>query len=502
MSLAAMKRKQKHTRGIPIKHTPDWSSPLYNVGYGGNKHIKDQKHTISYRQYTNNLRLGRQCKNGDCRKEIVVDPHKTPHFADKTADHRIEILSTCHLRDENLEKTKHKHKVALDGCKDHALNIIGDDSDTVRTAEHVINKRKACLIGKPTDKEILSADSIKDLDREDSLFFIITGRGSILANMRVEVFVKLNDIDELKKLDFNTESSDTATSRAGIASVDVLFKSSGTPIKKSDIDYYILKLVPTELSVNTQRFNGEARETKLVLEYFAKIDPGQMNSADLSDNLQIAGGDDAGDADFEITPITNLIYTLFINVGFGGLVDAIRAILGPDVNETKLKIGLNGQQAELEIDQKKRIAMFDLILKKAEVMGTDFWNGGNGSIADLLDDIGSTLLDTYILNLDSSSPIDSSIHEELQTIYHILNISADKLDSNDIDDDDWDDITNTISQIIVNEGYIHEGSEKTEIYDATSGRFPETKIFDVSTDFGFLDRGDGSGATNVNYGWG
>ena len=64
MSLAAMKRKQKHTRGIPINHARDWSSPLYNVGYGGNKHIKDQNHSISYRQYTNNLRLGRQCKNG------------------------------------------------------------------------------------------------------------------------------------------------------------------------------------------------------------------------------------------------------------------------------------------------------------------------------------------------------------------------------------------------------------------------------------------------------
>jgi len=83
--------------------------------------------------------------------------------------------------------------------------------------------------------------------------------------------------------------------------------------------------------------------------------------------------------------------------------------------------------------------MFDLILKKAEVMGTGFWKDDDGSIADLLTDIGSTLLDTYILNLDDTSPIRSTIHEELQTIYHILDISADKLESEDIDDDDWDD---------------------------------------------------------------
>ena len=493
MSLAAMKRKQKHTRGIPINHARDWSSPLYNVGYGGNKHIKDQNHSISYRQYTNNLRLGRQCKNGDCHREIVLDPYKKTLFADKSADHRVEVLNTHHLKETNVEKLKHKHKIALDGCKNHTLNIIGDDSDSVRTAEHVLNKRKACLIGKPSEIE-----EIEEI--EDSLFFVITGRGSILANMGVEIFVKLNGIDDLKKLDVK-DASDGATSTAGIASIDILFKSNGKQINKSNIDYYILKLIPTEDSVNTQRFNGEARETKLVLEYFAKIDPPQMNSADISDGLQIGGGVDAGDADFEITPITNLIYTLFTIVGIGGLIDSIRAILGPDINEQKLKLGLNGQQAELEIDNKKRIAMFDLILKKAEVMGTGFWKDDDGSIAALLTDIGSTLLDTYILNLDDTSPIRSTIHEELQTIYHILDISADKLESEDIDDDDWDDIINTISQIIVNEGYLYEGSIKTEIYDATSGRFPETNIFDVSTDFGFLDRGDGSGATNVDYGW-
>ena len=377
------------------------------------------------------------------------------------------------------------------------MNILGDDSNKVRTAEYVLNKRKACLLGKPT--EIKSVAEIEDIEKniiDNSLFFVITGRGSILANMNVEILIKVNGEDNLKTLDW------CYTNIKLVASVKIDLVTGGETVNKNDIDYYILKLVPTESSVNTQLFDGEARQTKIVLNYFAKIDPEQMNAADLSDDLQLAGGENAGDADFEITPVTNLIYTIFTTSGgdFLDLFNLVVAILNPS-KWTKLKIGLNGQQAELEIDQKKRIAMFDLILKKAEVMGTDFWYGGNGSIADLLDDIGSTLLDTYILNLDSSSPIDSSIHEELQTIYHILNISADKLDSNDIDDDDWDDITNTISQIIVNEGYIHEGSSKTEIYDAVSGRFPETKIFDVSTDFGFLDRGDGSGATNVNYGW-
>ena len=498
MSLAAMKRKQKHTKHIPIGYRPDWTSHRSKC-YGGNKHIKNSKPSISYEQYTNRLRLGKQTNRGDCSKEIVLDPHKKPHFFDKSAEHRIEILNTNHLKDENVEKLKHKHKVALDGCRDHALNILGDDSNKVRTAEYVLNKRKACLLGKPT--EIKSVAEIEDIEKniiDNSLFFVITGRGSILANMNVEILIKVNGEDNLKTLD----SGVIQTSTAGIASVKIDLVTGGETVNKNDIDYYILKLVPTESSVNTQLFDGEARQTKIVLNYFAKIDPEQMNAADLSDDLQLAGGENAGDADFEITPVTNLIYTIFTTSGgdFLTLFNSVVAILNPS-NEQDLKISLNGQAAVLDNNTKKRISMFDLILKKAEVMGTSFWKGGNGSIADLLTDIGSTLLDTYILNLDSSSPIDSSIHEELKTIFHILDVSVDKLDSNDIDDDDWDDITNTISQIIVNEGYIHEGSSKTEIYDAASGRFPETKIFDVSTDFGFLDRGDGSGATNVNYGW-
>ncbi len=503
-----MKRKLKHTRGIPINHTRDWSSPLYNVGYGGNKHIKDQKPTISYEQYTNRLRLGKQCNRGDCSKEIVLDPHKKPHFADKTADHRIEILNTNHLKDENVEKLKHQHKVALDGCKNHALNILGDDSDMVRTAEHVLNKRKACLIGKPSD--IKTVAEVETVEKEIlPIFFVITGRGSILANMDVEVKVKLDSSDGLTEVEIGS----IRTSNAGIASVEMDLESQ--EIDENDILYYILKLVPSKdeknPSVNTQKFtddlgNVQQRRTKLVLEYFAKIEANQMNEVDEDTgqiDATIAGGDDAGVADFEITPITNLIYTLFDKVGDDGLVDSITAILGPDINEEKLKLGNNGQQAELKIDEKKRIAMFDIILKKATVMETSFWEGGNGSITDLLEDIGSTLLDKYILNLDSSSPIAEDIHKELQTIYHILDVSADKLDSEDINDDDWDDITNTISQIVVNGSYKHNGTTKTDIYDATSGRSPETNIFDVSTDFGFLDHEafGGSGTTNVDYGW-
>ena len=83
----------------------------------------------------------------------------------------------------------------------------------------------------------------------------------------------------------------------------------------------------------------------------------------------------------------------------------------------------------------------------------------------------------------------------------ILDISADKLKSDEIDDDDWDDITNTISQIVVNGSYEYNGTTKTGIYDVSVSSDPKTKIFDVSTDFGFLDRGDGSGTSNVDYGW-
>ena len=302
MSLAAMKKKQRHTKGVNIGHRPTWTAPLYNVGYGGNKHIKDSKSTISYEQYTHRLRLGKHCNRGDCTNEIVVDHNKKPHFADKTAEHRIEILTTYHLKDEHVEKLKHKEKVVLDGCNNHALNILGDDSDMVKTAEHVLKKRKACLIGKPS--KIESVDEFEEITTDNSLFFVVTGRGSILANMDVKVLVN-DGSDHLKEL----EAGSIKTSNAGIASVEIDLKSNG--IDENDINYYILKLVPTDESVNTQRFDGEARETKLVLEYFAKIDPSQMNAADTSDGLQIAGGDDAGDADFEITPVTNLIYTIF-----------------------------------------------------------------------------------------------------------------------------------------------------------------------------------------------
>jgi hypothetical protein len=493
MSLAAMKLKLKNTKGIKIGYKPDWMSNRKRC-YGGNKHIKDSKPTISYQQYTNNLRLCKQKNRGDCSKEIVLDPHKKPHFFDKSSEHRIDILNTNHLKKENVKKLKHKHKVALDGCRDHALNILGDDSGTVRTAEHVLNKRKACLIGKPAETVI------KVIEIDNSLFVNVRGRGSILSFMDVEIFVKMLDGDLLLKIINNNPFQTDETGEATISIEEM--KTKNGVVDKNNVDYYIFKLVPTERSVNKQLYGEfeEGRETKIVLDYYARINGEQIDK--IFNNV------------IEITPLTNLIFTTYFYFENDGLFTAIIALTGAESEEDLQSVNngkwSGGQNATLKPEILMRITLFDMIRRKIEIEGTAFWNinGTNDAlIKKLIEDMGITPIDEYILALDESSPsetcpINKDHYNELQVMCSILNISADKLNTNDIDEDDWDDITNTMSQIIVNtDGYIYEGSIKTEIYDVSVSNVPKTKIFDVSTDFGFLDRGDGSGATNVDYGW-
>ena len=489
MSLAAMKRKQKHIRGVKVGYKPHWASTRSNCSRACGTNIKDSKPSISYEQYSNNLRLGKQTNRGDCCNEIVLDPHKKPLFADKTAEHRIEILNTNHLKDENVKKLKHEEKNVLDGCREHSLNILGDDSNMVRTAEYVLNKRKACLIGKPSETVI----TVNEID--NSLFFTVRGRGSILSFMEVTIFVKIIEEDRLVPLETGEKLQ---TDEAGEATINI-----DNPVTKNgevaneNVDYYILKLVPTTNSVNKQKYDEEERETKIILDYYARVDATQIQNFN---------------GVIEITPLTNLIYRTYFYFEDGGLFTAILALTGA-VSEDELQSRTNGKwlggqnNEPLKPKILTRITLFDMIRRKVEI-GTNFWNKSGKTddlMKELIEDMGITPIDKYILALNAESdtcPINKVHYNELQVICNILVLSAAKLESKDIDDDDWDDMTNTMSQIVVNGSYDYNGATKTEIYDVSVSSDPKTKIFDVSTDFGFLDRGNGKGGDNtVNYGW-
>jgi len=137
MSLATFKRKTKQLRNVKIGYKQRLAKSDCCVNPGNSVESPNRSYNNIYR---NRRVFNFKNKNGGCCSEIVKP------VRDGTAQHRLERLTTHHLKEENVAKMTFAHKEILEGCRDHHLNIIEDESGKTKSAEHVMNKKKACLM--------------------------------------------------------------------------------------------------------------------------------------------------------------------------------------------------------------------------------------------------------------------------------------------------------------------------------------------------------------------
>ena len=141
MSLAALKKKTKSSIKCikpaykrRINSTYTHSNP--NIEY--NFEAYDVKPNISYNNLYRKYNIYKNVNNeGDCKVVVDVEP-------DLTGEHRVEVLSTQHLKKENMEKMKHIKREQDKHChKKNELNYKDDDmSKTALSSYFVINKKK------------------------------------------------------------------------------------------------------------------------------------------------------------------------------------------------------------------------------------------------------------------------------------------------------------------------------------------------------------------------
>jgi hypothetical protein len=146
MSLAALKKK---TRSTVKAITPAYKRRInqsYSQKTKTDNHY-DIKPSISYYNLNKKYNIYKDSvSNGDCEVVVAVEP-------DLTGEHRVEVLSSQHLKKENMEKMKHTKREPDERCKKkNELNYKDDDmSKTSLSAQFVINKKKACLIDQYTN---------------------------------------------------------------------------------------------------------------------------------------------------------------------------------------------------------------------------------------------------------------------------------------------------------------------------------------------------------------
>lgn len=145
MSLAALKKKSKSTKNVKIGF-----KRRMNPSYSQKTNIDNQydiKPSVSYYNLNKkyNIYKNMDC-DGDCNVVVAIEP-------DLTGEHRVEVLSTQHLKKENMEKMKHIKREPDERChKKNELNYKDDDmSKTALSAQFVMNKKKACLIDQYTN---------------------------------------------------------------------------------------------------------------------------------------------------------------------------------------------------------------------------------------------------------------------------------------------------------------------------------------------------------------
>ena len=185
MSLAALKKKTKNTKNIKIGFKKRINQSYSQTTNTDNSYIMkpNMSYYNIYKKYNN---YKDSVSKGECDVVVAIEP-------DLTGEHRVEVLSSQHLKKENMEKMKHIKREPNDRCdKKNELNYKDDDmSKTALSAQFVMNKKKACLIdGSFLDPTVTI--------RKKKLFIRTRGRGSILTNMKVELFFIIyeNLIDE------------------------------------------------------------------------------------------------------------------------------------------------------------------------------------------------------------------------------------------------------------------------------------------------------------------
>lgn len=181
MSLAALKKKVKQTKNIKIgfkkRINPSYTSNTINYDY-------EMKPPISYYNLMKNYNNYKNSSfEGDCNVNVAIEP-------DLSGKHHTEVLSTQHLKKENIEKMKHIKREPDDKCnKKNELNYKDDDmSKTAMSAQFVMNKKKAKLI----DNSCLTEEIV---NKTKNLFFIIKGTGSIITGAEVEISVITHESD-------------------------------------------------------------------------------------------------------------------------------------------------------------------------------------------------------------------------------------------------------------------------------------------------------------------
>jgi hypothetical protein len=259
MSLATLKKKSKSTKNVKIGFKRRMN-PSYSQKTKTDNHY-DIKPSASYYNLNKkyNIYKNMDC-DGDCDVVVAVEP-------DLTGEHRVEVLSTQHLKKENMEKMKHTKREPDERChKKNELNYKDDDmSKTASSAQFVMKKKKACLI----DGSFLDP-TVTIINKK--LFFRVKGRGSILTKMRIEVSVVIYENPSespktyiLKSVD--SQENPITTDDQGEAIIDIeanggTYELDPSPQHGKDVisheDIYanpnnriIIKLKPTEESVDT-----------------------------------------------------------------------------------------------------------------------------------------------------------------------------------------------------------------------------------------------------------
>ena len=372
MSLATLKKKSKSTKNVKIGFKRRMN-PSYSQKTKTDNHY-DIKPSASYYNLNKkyNIYKNMDC-DGDCDVVVAVEP-------DLTGEHRVEVLSTQHLKKENMEKMKHIKREPDERChKKNELNYKDDDmSKTASSAQFVMKKKKACLI----DPSV----SLKT----KHLFFIIKGRGSILTKMEVEVsFVIYDNSSESPRIfvldyQFFTDAQGEAIlyitadengyyklknpSLYGMSSINHM-----TLVDSID-NRVLLKLKSTSISVDTDTVIPCIDGIDIKRDYEATLKMNNKISNNGSQTIVGKTSQDKKNINIGTTLISKLLIKNKSNASYNVIDDLVKII---GINEEDILITYYGQTFTsnssaniLKIDQ--TLALVDQLEKKSAVVDEAF----------------------------------------------------------------------------------------------------------------------------------
>ena len=448
MSLAALKKKTKSTKNIKIGFKKRINQSYSQTTNTDNSYIMkpNMSYYNIYKKYNN---YKDSVSNGDCDVVVAIEP-------DLSGEHRVEVLSTQHLKKENMEKMKHIKREPNDRCdKKNELNYKDDDmSKTALSAQFVMNKKKACLIDgsflDPIEKSILAI--------KQKLFFRIRGRGSILTRMRVEISVVIYDIITenpktyiLKSLD--SEGNPITTDDQGeaiieIQAVDGTYELEPSPqfgkiiilheeIYANPNNRIIIKLKPTEESVDTDTQFVDNIIIRREYECTVNVENVQIADTQVISALFTAETQEVLNVNIDTTLVSKLVTENNNNPNYHKetIKDEIEQITGVRSNNLDIEnfgqiYGIQQTSETLDEDQKKlekSRAMIDNLEKKNSVVEEEI------NIISVLQEVQDSSVSIVEFNFSESSVItNTEIIDVLNEVQQITNTIIDSItdDSN------------------------------------------------------------------------